>query len=176
MVVILAHFAPWITLDHPDEVEGHFNPHLFTLMWSNGTSSHLFADFLSLLNLHTCIHYIHLSIHPPIHRSIHPSIYPSIHPSSILPSTIHPSSQPSILPPFPALIPATMHPFITASMYACSHASIELCIQTCILNNSLGCAWPYAFRLLCFGWRVGLALPTPWVNIIIVIASATPHQ
>ena len=90
----------------------------------------------------------HASIHP---LSMHPSIHPFIHPC------IHPS----------------MHSFV---IYPYGDASIDLCIQICIMDNYRWCAWPYAFRLLCFGWRVGLAPTTPWVNIIIVTASATPHQ
>ena len=89
----------------------------------------------------------HASIHP---LSMHPSIHPFIHPC------IHPS----------------MHSFV---IYPYGDASIDLCIQICIMDNYRWCAWPYAFRLLCFGWRVGLAPTTPWVNIIIVTASAAPN-
>ena len=53
ILVIRTHFACWTTLDHSHEVEGHFKPPLCTLMGSNATSSHLFADFFdkSLQNL-----------------------------------------------------------------------------------------------------------------------------
>ena len=65
--------------------------------------------------------------------------------------------------------------FLQHVFHLCGHASIDLCIQTCILNSHREFASPFSFHLLCFGWRVGLAHTTPWVNIVIVTASATPN-
>ena len=47
ILVILAHFACWIPLGHPHDVDGRFKPHLCTLKGSEATSIHLFVDFLS---------------------------------------------------------------------------------------------------------------------------------
>ena len=47
IVVILAHFACWTTLDHSHEVDDRFKPPLCILTRSMATSSHLFADFFA---------------------------------------------------------------------------------------------------------------------------------
>ena len=47
IVVILAHFACWTTLDHSHEVDNHVKPPRCILTRSMATSSHLFVDFFA---------------------------------------------------------------------------------------------------------------------------------